>query len=84
MKIRCVRLGLLEGEQTEIPMERIIQVTTTWVKGPKTVDVNRYTDGEMNEVFATHELLWLSQGKIVERGNCEFVDLQAWFKRTTA
>lgn len=63
-------------------MERIIQVTTTWANGPKTVDVHRYSHGEMVEVFTTHERLWLSQGKIVERENCKFVDLQAWFERT--
>lgn len=65
-------------------MEYIIQVTTTWTKSPKTVDVHRYSQVDMMEVFTVHERLWLSEGKKVERNNCEFVDLQAWFKRTNA
>lgn len=61
---------------------RFIQVTTTWPSGNKTVDVMRYEETEISEVFTAHENIWLNEGKMVERGDTVFVDLQRWFERT--
>lgn len=63
-------------------MNRFIQFTETG-KHPQQY-VMQYTKSEMMEVLEPHERLWLSEGKIVERGTTQMVDLQAWFERTKA
>lgn len=65
-------------------MTHFIQVTWTNLRGHVTTNVAQYDEEEMQEVFAAHERVWLSEGKIVERedkhGKREIVDLQAFFK----
>lgn len=62
-------------------MTRFIQFTTVYANRTQ-VDVMQYGEAEMAECFATHERVWLSEGKIVERedGKTTIVDLQAFFK----
>jgi len=65
-------------------MNRFIQFTETdHIIGRRSQQyVMQYLPSEMLECFSPHELLWLSRGKIVERGATQIVDLRAWFERT--
>ncbi len=65
-------------------MNRFIQFTETRAHGGVQQYVMLYTLGEMTECFQPHERLWLAEGKKVERGATQMVDLQAWFERTKA
>lgn len=65
-------------------MNRFIQFTETDAAGRVLRYVLQYLPREMAECFAPHERLWLSEGKILEQGDTQIVDLQAWFERTKA
>lgn len=65
-------------------MNRYIQFTETDRAGRVQKYVVQYIQAEMEECFQPHERFWLSEGKIVERGQTQIVDLQAWFERTAA
>lgn len=59
-----------------------IQFTTAYANRTD-VNVQQYSADEMSECFAPHERVWLSEGKIVERGETSIVDLQAFFNRNS-
>lgn len=63
-------------------MTHFIQFTTVHAKRTD-VNVQQYSDAEMEECFNPHERQWLAEGKIVERddGATEVVNLQAFYRR---
>lgn len=68
-------------------MIHFIQFTTVYANRTD-VSVLQYGHDEMVEVFASHERVWLEQGKIVERedrySTTTIVDLQAFFRAQCA